>query len=270
MAEQPGHYSDQHLADALRALGARVVYPPVPDMPARVRRELEASPTAPREPWWTPLLRRKLATIAAAVLLLAALAVAAIPDARTTVAGWLSLPGVTIVESPKPAVENPRIGRFFLIGVPRTLDQAREEAEFDILLPALPGLEEPDEVWFDRNAVGGTVSFVYYPTAEIPESAETGAGLLISQFLGELNPNMFGKGVGPGVSIETISVNGEQGLWIEGDPHSFSYTDPSGDTKSKPTRLAGNTLLWHQGELTLRLESALDRDSAVAIAESMR
>lgn len=62
----------------------------------------------------------------------------------------------------------------------------------------------------------------------------------------------------------------EQGLWIEGDPHSFSYTDPSGDMKSKLTRLAGNTLLWQQGNLTLRLESTLDRDSTVAIAESMR
>lgn len=268
MAERSEHYSDQHLAEALRALGSRVVYPPAPDLAARVRRELEANPTAPRETWWTPLFqRRKLVTLAATVILLAALVVAAIPDARTTVAGWLGLPGVTIIES--PAVESPRIGRFFLVGVPRTLDHAREEAEFNVLVPTLPGLEDPDEVWFDVNAVGGAVSFVYYPTAEIPEAEETGAGLLISQFLGELNPNMYGKGVGPGVSLETISINGEFGLWIEGDPHNFSYTDPSGDTKSRPTRLAGNTLLWQQGDLTLRLESALDRDSAIAIAESM-
>ncbi len=35
-------------------------------------------------------------------------------------------------------------------------------------------------------------------------------------------------------------------------------------------RLAGNTLLWQDGDLTLRLESSLDRNRAVEIAKSMR
>jgi hypothetical protein len=37
-----------------------------------------------------------------------------------------------------------------------------------------------------------------------------------------------------------------------------------------PARLAGNTLLWEHSGLTLRIESALDRDGALRIATSMR
>ena len=35
-----------------------------------------------------------------------------------------------------------------------------------------------------------------------------------------------------------------------------------------PARLAGNTLLWERQSLTLRLEAAIDRDTALRIATS--
>lgn len=163
MVEGHQRHSEQNLAEALRALGDRVVYPPTPDLATAVRRELQANPAAPREPWWAAFFqRRTLATIAVAVVLLTALVVAAFPGARTAVADWLGLPGVTFFQS--PAVETPPIGRFFLIGVPRTLDQAREEIPFTILVPTQPGLEEPDEVWVD----GDPHSFTYTDQTEIP------------------------------------------------------------------------------------------------------
>jgi hypothetical protein len=34
------------------------------------------------------------------------------------------------------------------------------------------------------------------------------------------------------------------------------------------TRIADNVLIWEQGDLTLRLESALSRDQALGIARS--
>ncbi len=55
-----------------------------------------------------------------------------------------------------------------------------------------------------------------------------------------------------------------------GAPHTFSYFAPDGDYMQETIRLAGNTLLWQDGDLTLRLESSLDRNRAVEIAKSMR
>jgi hypothetical protein len=40
--------------------------------------------------------------------------------------------------------------------------------------------------------------------------------------------------------------------------------------RNEELRLAGNTLLWVQGDLTLRLEIAGSREDALRIAGSMR
>lgn len=270
MAERQERYPEHELAAALHALGKRITYPPTPDLAAAVRRELQANPTAPRDPWWKPLFQpRKLATIAAAILLLTTLVVAAIPGARTTVAGWLGVPGVIFTDS-TPAAEITPIGNWYRIGRPVTLDEARAQVPYNVLVPTQPGLEEPDEVWLDPLAVDGAVWFVYHANTQLPEASATGAGLLISQFRGELNPGMYGKGIPTGTQVEEITMNGKPGFWITGDPHTFSYFDPDGRAAQDTIRLAGNTLLWQRGSLTLRLESALDRDSAIAIAESMR
>ncbi len=271
MAERQQPYSEHELATALHALGERVVYPPTPDLATAVRRGLQASTTAPREPWWTPLFQgRQLATIAAAILLLAFLVVVAIPGARTAVADWLSLPRVTFFTESTPAVESTQIGNWYRIRRPVTLDEAREQVPYTVLVPEQPGLGAPDEVWLNPIAVDGAVWFVYHATGEIPEVSTTGARLLIGQFRGELNPGMYGKGIPSGTQVEEITVHGQPGYWITGSPHTFSYFDPDEEMPQDTSRLAGNTLLWQQDGLTLRLESAQDRASAIAIAESMR
>ncbi len=50
------------------------------------------------------------------------------------------------------------------LGRPVTLEQARELAAFDVLLPETLG--EPDEVWFSDSPPGGMVSFVYGSSEE--------------------------------------------------------------------------------------------------------
>jgi hypothetical protein len=69
--------------------------------------------------------------------------------------------------------------------------------------------------------------------------------------------------------LEDVPVNGIHGYWIDGDPHLFFFLDARGGTQSEPTRLAANVLLWENGPVTLRLESALQKDAAVAIASSI-
>jgi hypothetical protein len=70
--------------------------------------------------------------------------------------------------------------------------------------------------------------------------------------------------------VEPVRVSGEQGLWIEGPRHEFVYRTLEGEEAIDTQRLAGNTLLWKRGSLTLRLEGDLSKDEAIRIAESMR
>ena len=70
--------------------------------------------------------------------------------------------------------------------------------------------------------------------------------------------------------FNNISVNGGPGYWIEGEPHLFFYRDRSGNVRDETIRLAGNVLLWEQGELTLRLEGDLRLPQALRIAKSFR
>lgn len=58
--------------------------------------------------------------------------------------------------------------------------------------------------------------------------------------------------------------------WLTGTPHLFWYTDATGAVTMERIRLAGNTLLWSQGGLVFRLESALPRAAALRIAASVR
>jgi hypothetical protein len=67
-----------------------------------------------------------------------------------------------------------------------------------------------------------------------------------------------------------VTVNGGRGFWLEGAPHQFFYRDPDGSVRPDTLRLAGNTLLWEQGGVTLRLEADLTRDQALRLASTFR
>jgi hypothetical protein len=64
-------------------------------------------------------------------------------------------------------------------------------------------------------------------------------------------------------------VGGRPGFWVSG-AHQVGVLDRSGAFATDTVRLAGDTLLWQDGEVTYRLESGLDRDDAVAAAASLR
>ena len=51
--------------------------------------------------------------------------------------------------------------------------------------------------------------------------------------------------------------------------HEFFYLDADGEPQPDTARLAANTLLWERDGVTYRLESALDRDAALAIARQL-
>jgi hypothetical protein len=93
-------------------------------------------------------------------------------------------------------------------------------------------------------------------------------GLLLTAFPGSV-PGVFGKGIPPGTSLEELQVDAGHGYWLEGDPHVFFYLDARGQGRTETTRLAANVLIWEQGQLTLRLESVLPKQTALTIAASI-
>jgi hypothetical protein len=146
------------------------------------------------------------------------------------------------------------------LGEATTLEQARTLAEHAVVLPRTGGLDEPDEVWIDRTRPGDPVAFVY-GSSEKPR-------LLLTEFRGR--PLIEKKLAQPDTQIEQLTIDGAPALWLSGAPHLFFYLDEAGRPVSETIRLAGNTLLWEHGQITLRLEGKLSREEAVRIARSVR
>lgn len=241
----------------LRELGAWIEYPPTPDLPTAVRRRLAAEPE--RRGFAFPL--RRTLVLGFAVLAVAVGAAMAVPQARTAILEWLGLRGVEIERVPTQP-EAPAVGADLGLGQRTSLDEARERARYDVLVPSVDELADPDEVYFSSITPGGQVGFVHRSDGRVR--------LLFTQFRGTLDRDLIFKSAGPGTTIERVSVNGELGFWLAGEPHEFVYLDEAGQPMLETLRLAGNTLLWQHGELTLRLEGDLTKREALRIAESVR
>jgi hypothetical protein len=207
------------------------------------------------------------------VVLLAAAVLVASPGTREAVARRLGLRGVGVqVGGPPPPTVTTTPGTRLDLGLGQrvTLDQARRRVGFPVLVPAAAGFDRPDAVFVNEAVpAGGRVDLVYRARPGLPASPLTDAGLLITQFQGQVEPDFMKKVTGAGM-VQVVTVGGEPGYWFSGEPHFFSYQDSTGQFREEQTRLAGNTLIWRHGDLTLRLEGQLPQAEAVRIAESMR
>jgi hypothetical protein len=270
------HFADADLEAALRELGRDLAYPPTPDLASVVRARLAAQP-ARQPPFWHFAWPRAVAVALVALLVLITTGLAVSPDAREAIAERLGLRGVAIThveELPTPTPESTRLptttpappGSALNLGSRVTLAQARGQVSFPILVPEQLG--EPDAVYVMNQ---NQVSLVYGRRPDLPLAPQTSSvGLLITQFKASLDETLFQKGVPPSGRLEDVRVGSTRGFWISGAPHSFFYRDSSGSVQQDRSRLAGNTLLWEQAGLTLRLESGLDRDSSIRLAESLK
>jgi hypothetical protein len=223
------------LESELRALGESIAFPPTPDLAAKVRL-----------PERVPTLWPRRLVLVAAVLGAAVVAGLAIPQARSAILRVFGIGAVRIEYVDKlPAVEpearldlGPEI--------------SAEDAPFRLLESSLLGA--PDGVY----ASGNVVTQLYGSPDHVR--------LLVTQIGGRaLRPDVVKKVVGTTTNADFVSIAGlaEPALWIEGAPHILSLPNA-------PERLAANTLIWTQGNRTMRLEGAESLDEAVEIAQSFR
>ena len=179
--------------------------------------------------------RRRRGLVFAVAIGFAALAVAfAVPGSRASLLRFFHLRGatVTLVDSLPPLESRGSLGQ------PIPLDSAPVRL-------LLPSGRRPEQVY-----AGDGGYWLRYPGLLLFE-LESGPGTEI------IKKAALGK-----TDVEYVDVDGEPGIWI-GGRHAVYL--PGG----KP-RAAARVLIWKHGPLTLRLEAAVGREQALAIARSVR
>ncbi len=159
----------------------------------------------------------------------------AVPPARSAILRLFHLRGaeVTIVDRLPPVPEAPAS-----LGTPTTLAALP-------FRPLLPDGRKPRAVYL---AAGG--AWLRYP------------GLLLFEFQSG-SASFLKKVAASDAKVEYVDVGGDPGIWIDADRHVVYL--PGGSA-----RIAGRTLLWQHGPLTLRLEADVSRARAIALASRIR
>jgi hypothetical protein len=258
--------SDADLERALRELGPRYPYPPTPNLATAVRRRIVAQPAGPVRRlalWRDP---RRLALVAAVLLVLASAAALVNPTTRDAIAHFFHVRGVIVNRVPSPLPSLSPVTPLNL-GRRATMDEAQSAVSFKIAVPSALGV--PDAVYVGSGIPGGEVALAYMPRPGIPMVKQTGLGVLITEFRGDLIPGFITKDVGPGTTVEETSVNGDPGWWIAGESHTIIIQVGAGSDQMETLRLAANTLVWEHGGVTYRIESALSKTDAFRIARGL-
>ena len=252
------------LERALRGLGDDLDAPTGTNLAAAVRLRLtEQAAAAPRRSPAFPVVRRRVVLSSATAFVVLVLSVVGFwAPAREAVADLFGLRGVRFSREPSPV----RPGENLRVGRPAELDEARRRVDFPLAIPARLG--PPDAVYVDEAASETVVSFVYRPRPAVPEVRSTGVGFLVSQFRGRVDAAVMTKFLGPGSTIEPISIAGGRGFWLPEPGHVVMYLDRQGDIQEDTARLTANVLLVERDGVITRLESRLSRDEMLAIAAS--
>src|ERR671930_641159 len=172
----------------LREVGRLVAFPPEPDLVPAVRDRLGERPRP-------AFGRRRVLVVAFAALAVAIGAAFAVPPARTAILRFFHIGGETVERVQKLPPAERRSPVAGLAG-PMSLARARDLAGFE---PALPP----------------THGKVY--AADGIFATSLGRRAVLTEF--RANLGLTKKVVGPATRIEPVTVNGRDGLWLEGAPH---------------------------------------------------
>jgi len=269
---------DGTLEDGLRRLGADLVIPAGSGMEALVRARLVAAGRHGRPGRWRGWLAGgprvgRVAVLAASLVLL----VAAVAGAAT-----LGLPGLRIVFGPvetpvaasgpaaSPGATTPRpLGDGLGLGSTAPLEGLDAIAGFHVAIPTGPRLGAPARAWWDPTLGHGQIALVWASGAGVPPIDGSGIGAILTESPGRTDEGFVQKVLGPGSTLEPVTVGGAPGFWISGEPHEFLYLTPDGEVVQDSRRVVGDTLTWWVDGILYRFESGLGRDASIRVATSL-
>jgi hypothetical protein len=106
-----------------------------------------------------------------------------------------------------------------------------------------------------RRAVARWFGFDGYRIERVVRLPDVGAapasvGPLVIR--GDLTTDSFSKMATYGTDVRAVTVDGRPGFWISGDQHLFITYRRGGSRREQ--RLAGNTLVWQEGDEIVRVE----------------
>ena len=262
------------LEQQLTALGTALDWPPTPEIHLPARRGGRA-PLAARG-WGGAVgssYRSKWVLAAAASIVIAAAGLLAFPPSREAIANWINVHTI-FQEVPQLATPTPQppgpLGQRLGLGGLTTLPDAQKHISWHIGVPSTLG--PPDEVYLQPPPdapAQGEVTLVYATRPGIPIAGQTGVSVLVTEARGAVDQNFFGKMIGPGTTLEAVTVAGHQGYWISGPLNEFFFTDANGNFRNETVRLAANTLILDYGGTVIRIEGNLTKAQALEIAASL-
>lgn len=255
------------LERSLRSLASRDdLFPATPDIAADVGARIRPVRPARRVAW---------RMVAAIVLVALATLVASlvIPRSRSAIADFFGIEGIRIERDAgdAPALSEPTsIGGALLLGERTTLDTATDAAPFDVMLPADAVAGPPGEVWLNQRDGATVVGLIWPASDDLPEIGNTDVGMLLLEIETDANDAVFLKKMVGGGEMEVADVRGSTGLWIESGVLAVAPVEGlMPDLLEPQARRSGNVLIWSDGEITYRLETALPKADAVRIAGSL-
>jgi hypothetical protein len=265
MSERLHAMTDEQIGAAITTLYDELAWPAAADLATAVGttiREQQAAPSLVAPRLRLPSRRRTLLVIAAALLALAGVALAARMVIELGAVAVQVLPGRPTALPSNVATED-NLGREVAL---------REAIAIAGFAPELPtALGPPSRAWVDEAEMGldpddvaVRIVTAWSPSAGLPRIPESDAGAVLMQFRGEwevaskllfAETNRFGE----------ATVEGRDAFWTSGE-HELLLV--SGD-ETRRLLVTGNVLIWQDAGFTFRLETALPKHRAIAVAESV-
>ncbi len=248
---------NEHESDAwearVRAVAQTFVYPPTPD-------NARAHLPAPRQPMRRGALVPRVAWMVAALLLAS---VVAVPQVRSSLLDFFQIGAIRIqLSEATPTPPTPQGSDAPLLADlagETTLAEAQAQVGFPLPLPGWPeGLGLPERVFVQE--LDGPAAILVWMEPDEPERVRLSLHVLRSEVWARKHAPL----------VAETEVHGQRALWVEG-PHFIEVRGPGPEQVWAERQLvAGNVLIWTEGDLTYRLESGFSLSDAVRVAESLR
>jgi hypothetical protein len=257
---------DRELERELRELGSLIDYPPMPNVARAARNVLDEAANEQSRRLRRAFPTMRWAAVAAAFVLVVAVPTLS-PGLRATVSDWFvaedfqstgvdagsperqseaGAPAAGVSKSATTPAQAPQFS-----GERISVREAQARMDGTLILPRTPELGKPEEIYAVGTASKEGVMLVY--KYGLPPLGDTGIHLVLTEVPGDLEPAYLTGRTTAGSKFDRVSVDGNPGYW-----------------RSAGNRLPGQTLLWEQGGVALRLEANVKKEQAIRIAESAR